>query len=155
MSTPLTRVDLWFLRDRLNHWVRFGAPVAEHLIDRRRRCFDFAAGQVFAYVRWEAGDYGTELWRLYVLRAGRPGDILSRVPGVTPGAEVLLRLDGPGPVKRALAVVDALDAAGYDPAAIAPEYWRHVHNRLFARLPVRPYTAEQHRAWLLRARVTA
>ena len=41
-------------------------------------------------------------------------------------------------------------ALGIDPADAAPDYWRHVHNRLSAGLEPRGYTAAQHRAWLLR-----
>jgi hypothetical protein len=33
---------------------------------------------------------------------------------------------------------------------VAPEHWRHVHNRLAAGETPRPYTRERHRAWLLR-----
>jgi hypothetical protein len=156
MTTPsITRVELHFLRDRVNHWLRFGMPAAEQIIDRRRRTAEFASGQRFAYIRWQANDYGTELWRLYVLQAGQSGDILSTIPGITLGAEILLRLDGGKRVKQALATIAAIEQAGIDPAAVAPEYWRHLHNRIFANLPFRTYGPEQHGAWLLRQRVSA
>ena len=47
-------------------------------------------------------------------------------------------------------LADAIEALGIDPADAAPDYWRHVHNRLSAGLEPRGYTAAQHRAWLLR-----
>ena len=38
------------------------------------------------------------------------------------------------------------------PADIAPDYWRHLGNRLTAGEPIRLYTPAQHRAWLKRRR---
>lgn len=150
-----TRVDLHFLRDRLNYWLRFGAPIAEQISDRRRSTADFKSGQCFGYIRWQANAYGTELWRLYVLRAGRPGDILSKVPGVAPGAEILLCLDGAKRVTQALDAIAQIEQISVDPPAVAPDYWRHLHNRIFANLPFRAYEPAQHRAWLLRQRASA
>ena len=42
---------------------------------------------------------------------------------------------------------------GIDPADAAPDHWRHLHNRLVAGVEPRPYSGEQHRAWLLRRRL--
>ncbi|MDP3748832.1 MAG: DUF2840 domain-containing protein, partial [Phenylobacterium sp.] len=42
---------------------------------------------------------------------------------------------------------------GVDPCEVAPDHWRHVHDRLAAREAPRPYTPERHRAWLLRRRL--
>ena len=155
MTGIRTGVSLHYLPDRINHWLRFGRPVTEIILDRRRRFAQFESGQVCGYVRWQANDYGTVLWRLYVLRAGRPGERLVQVPGVVPGADRLLRLDRPATVKPALAVIDALEEAGYDPADVAPEYWQHVQNRLAVGDVVRPYAADQHRAWRARQGVLA
>ena len=58
--------------------------------------------------------------------------------------------DGWLKVERVLQFADAIEALGIDPADAAPDYWRHVHNRLSAGLEPRGYTAAQHRAWLLR-----
>ena len=49
--------------------------------------------------------------------------------------------------------IDAVEALGVDPADAAPDHWRHVHNRLGAGDEPRPYSRDQHRAWLLRRRV--
>ena len=46
----------------------------------------------------------------------------------------------------------AIFAVVHPPAAVAPDHWRHVHNRLAAGQDPRPYTAARHRAWLLRCR---
>ena len=49
-----------------------------------------------------------------------------------------------------ITVGEALDI---DAADAAPDHWRHLHNRLIAGEPPRPYSREQHRAWLLRRRL--
>src|SRR3546814_2156800 len=71
-------------------------------------------------------------------------------PGVTPGGEVLLRVNGGPKVQRVFEAIDTVDALGIDPADAAPDHWRHVHNRLAANENPRPYTLERHRAWLAR-----
>lgn len=153
MTELLTRVAIHFVPKRINHWLCFGDPLGHHYLDRQRAVTWFGPGQIFGYVRWEANDYGTVLWRLYVLRAGRPHDLMSRVPGVVPGAEVLLRLDGKAKVKRGLAHIDTLEKVGFDPGEIAPDHWHHLHNRLSFGQGPRLYTADQHRAWLARQAV--
>ncbi|MEQ8402677.1 MAG: DUF2840 domain-containing protein [Roseitalea porphyridii] len=153
MTEPLTRVAIRFVPKRINYWLRFGDPVRHRYIDRQRAIAWFNPDQIFGYLRWEANDYGTVLWRFQVLRAGRPDDVMGRVPGVLPGAEVLLRLDGKAKVKRGLAHVETLEKAGFDPAHIAPDHWRYLHNRLsFGETP-RLYTTDQHHAWLARRTV--
>ena len=93
MTSALTTVELIWYEGRIEHWLRFGSFIDERMIDRRRRIVSFAPGQVFAFVRWQANDYGTIVSRLDILRTRRPSEIISSVPGVTPGGEILLRLD--------------------------------------------------------------
>lgn len=153
MTEPLTRVTIRFVPKRINHWLRFGDPVRHRYLDRQRAVAWFGSGKFFGYVHWEANEFGTVVWRLYVLRAGRPDDVMGRVPGVFPGAEVLLRLDGKTKVKRGLSHIEMLEKAGFDPAQIAADHWLHLHNRLsFGETP-RLYTTDQHHAWLARRTV--
>ena len=153
MTEPLTRVAIHFVPKRINHWLRFGDPLRHRYLDRRRAIAWFGPGQTLGYVRWEANEYGTVVWRLYVLCAGRPDDVMGRVPGVFPGADMLLRLDGKAKVKRGLAHIETLEKAGFDPAQIAPDHWRYLHNRLSSGETLRLYTADQHCAWLARRTV--
>ena len=146
-------VDLSWWKGRLEEWIRFGAPIGETLHDRRRRTLAFAPGAVLARVRWTGGDYGTTASRLEILRAPAPGEGFVTYPGVRPGAEPLAALAGWTRVQRGLAAIDAVEAAGFAPHAIAPDHWRHVHNRLVAGLSPRLYDARRHRAWRLRRRV--
>ena len=48
---------------------------------------------------------------------------------------------------------DAIEAASIDPVEVAPDHWRHVHNRLTAGLEPHAYTPERHAAWLGRQRI--
>jgi Protein of unknown function (DUF2840) len=104
-------------------------------------------------VRWEANEYGTVLSRLDILRAPGAGEIIATVPGVTPGGEILLRLAGWPPVKRAFDAIAQIEACGFDPTTVALDWWRHLHNRITCNLPYRAYTSAQHAAWQRRQRI--
>ncbi len=148
MSEPYTRVEIAFYPEHLNWWLRFGAPQALHDLDRRRSLALFKPGQVFGYVRWQANDYGTRDWRFTIVRSAGPSLPLSRIQGVDPGGDVLLIAAGKTKVKRALLRIDGLESAGFEPAAVSPAYYRHVHNRIATARPVRAYGHDQHRAHL-------
>jgi hypothetical protein len=150
-----TEVELLWLEGQIERWIRFGAPVAERIIDRRRRVVSFAPGVVFALVRWRANDYGAAESRIDILRAVRPGAAFTTVPCVAPGGELLLHIGGWPKVQRVLEAIDAVGQLGIDSAAASPNHWRHVHNRLAAGEAPRPYTRDQHRAWLLRRKTGA
>jgi hypothetical protein len=152
-SDSLTHVELIWIEKQIEHWIRFGREVAEQILDRRRRILSFAPNSVFAYVRWAANDYGTVVSRIDILRAVAPDEPYSTVAYVRPGGEILLRISGWPKVERVLQAIDAVEALGIDPADAAPDHWRHVHNRLGAGYEPRPYSRDQHRAWLLRQRV--
>lgn len=152
--TALTDVELYFLKGKIERWIRFGAPVSERTLDRRRRVASFAPGSIFAFVRWASNGYGTLVSRIDILRACDSGEAYSTVPGVKPGAEILLRTHGWDKVQRVLRAIDAVEALGVPPQDICPDHWRHIHNRLAAGLAARPYSRARHQAWLLRKKVT-
>lgn len=152
-NPPLTHVTLVWQEGVREDWLRFGRPVAERIVDRRTRIESYAPGQVFALVRWAANDYGTVRSTLDIVRAVGRADALTTVPQVDPGGELLLSLRGWTRVRRALVLIDALEAAGTDPCEAAPDHWRHVHNRLAAGLQPRPYAPARHRAWLRRRKL--
>lgn len=148
-----TKVHLLFLEGRIEHWVRFGRIVDEEIIDRRHRLVAFEAGEVFAFVRWQGGEHGTEISRIDVIRAARPGEPYTTVPFVTPGGQVLLHVEGWRKVQTVLAAIDSVEAAGISARNAAPDYWRHVGNRLAAGLRPRGYSVRRHHAWLMRRSV--
>ncbi|WP_417462962.1 DUF2840 domain-containing protein [Kordiimonas sp.] len=152
-GNSLTRVELAFYPEHLNYWLRFGSPVDRIELDKRRSLAVFEPGQVFGYVRWSANEFGTQDWRLTVLEAQEPHIMLSRVPGVSPGVDVLLLVKGKGPVKRTLAVLDQLETDGFPLEDVSPSYYRHVHVRVTANRKIRSYSQDQHKAHLAEKRV--
>jgi hypothetical protein len=152
-NEPLhTAVELTWLEGRIEHWVRFGHDSDETILDRRRRILHFTPRSIFAFVRWASNDFGTIVSRVDIVRAIDRGESYQTLPFVRPGGEILLRISGWPKVQRVLEAIDAVEALGIDPAEAAPDYWRHLHNRLIADEPPRPYSRERHRAWLLRRR---
>ncbi len=147
-STPLTRVALAYIESRFKLYLRFGEPARTLQLDRWRRSAVFLPGTMFCRIRWHANDYGTVRWQLMVMQAATPLDDVQRIPGVRPGARLLLHAEGENAVRAVLERIDSIDALGIAPAAASPAYWRTLANRLAARLPLPEYTAERHAAWL-------
>lgn len=154
MSEQFTRVEIAFYPEYVNNWLRFGAPDKSEDLDRRRSLAFFKPGCVFGYVRWRANEYGTQEWRFIVVKTEEPSRFLSRIEGVYPGGEVLLLVTGNAKVKRALLQIDVLESQGFDPADVSPAYYRHVHNRIDARRPIRDYSRAQHDAYLASQQVS-
>jgi len=148
-----TQVDLLWLDGQIERWIRFGKIAAERIVDRRNRIVEFAAGSVFAFVRWRAGEYGTVESRIAILRAVTPGAAFTTYPYVAPGAEILLSLSGWARIQSVLEAIDGVEKIGVEPAQAAPDYWRHVGVRIGVGLAPRPYDRARHRAWLLRRRL--
>ncbi len=145
-----TEIELIWLEKRLEHWIRFGRIASERIVSRKTRIVAFRPDAVVAFVRWSANDFGTVHSRIDILRAVRPGEAYTTVPFVRPGGELLLSIQGWPKVRQVLEIIDRIEAEDLDPCDIAPEHWRHVHNRLSAGEPARAYTAERHQAWLKR-----
>jgi len=154
-AAALTHVELLWLEKQIERWIRFGRDVEETILDRRRRVLSFAPGSIFAFVRWASNDYGTVVSRIDIVRAVAPGEPYATLPFVRPGGEILLHINGWPKVERVLWAIDTAEALGIEAADVAPDHWRHVHNRLTAGETPRPYTRTQHNAWLLRQRVAS
>ena len=147
-STPLTRVALAYVDQRIDIYLRFGEPVRVIRHDRWRRVAVFLPNAVFCRIRWQSNDYGTIRWQLMMMQARAPMDGAQRIPGVQPGARLLLHAEGDKSVRAVLQRIDAIEALGITPVGVSPAYWRTLANRLAARLPLPEYTAERHAAWL-------
>ncbi|WCM27362.1 DUF2840 domain-containing protein [Sphingomonas sp. QA11] len=150
-----TQVELVWIEKQTEHWVRFGRERREQILDRRRRILFFPPGSVLALVRWAANEHGTVLSRLDILRTVERDAACQTVPTVTPGAEVLLHVDGWPKVERVLQLIDAIEERGIDPSEVSPDHWRHVHNRMTVGETPRAYGPQQHRAFLLRREIGA
>ncbi|WP_312417647.1 DUF2840 domain-containing protein [Comamonas sp.] len=147
-NVPLTRVALAFVAQRINLYLRFGNAARTLQLDRWRRSAMFFPASIFCRIRWESNDYGTTRWQLMVMQACTPLDTVQRIPGVQPGACLLLHAEGEQKVRAVLAKIDAIEAMGVAAIDVSPAYWRALGNRLAARLPLPDYTAERHAAWL-------
>lgn len=153
VASDLTRVELTWCENRIEHWIRFGRIVEEQRLDRRRRVVAFAPGSIFAFIRWAGNEYGTVILRIDIVRAVAPGEACQTLPFVRPGGDILLRLTNWLKAEAVLRTIDAIEALGIDPADVAPDHWRHIHNRISVNEPFRAYTLAQHRAWLRRREV--
>lgn len=149
----LTHVELTWQAKRIEHRIRFGHPVATVRLDRHRRRVSFAAGSIFAVMRWAANDFGTVVSRIDVLRAVQADESFTTVPLVQPGGVILLSISGWPKVERVLQAIDGVEALDIDPTEAAPEHWHHIHNRLSVGDTPRAYTMTRHKAWLKRRRV--
>ena len=154
-SQPLTDVHLTWIEKKIEFWLRFGRPAEERILDRRRSISSFAPGSTFGFVRWVADDYGTVISRMDIVRTVAPGEPYQRLPFLRPGGELLLRADGWPKVERVHQAIDAIEGLGINPADVAPDHWRHLHNRFAAGHAPRTYTCERHDAWLKRRSVTS
>ncbi|MFN5450229.1 DUF2840 domain-containing protein [Bradyrhizobium sp.] len=148
-----TLVELTFQKQKIAPWIRFGRKTYEQILDRRRSIVGFAPNSIFAFVRWAAGEYGTIISRIDIVRAVRRGEPFQTLPFVRPGGDILLKVESWPRVERVLQAIDAIERLGIDPAAVSPDHWRHVHNRMAAGEMPRSYTLDQHRAYLLRRRI--
>ena len=145
-----TLVELIWHEKKIEHWIRFGPQVHEQILDRRRRVVGFAPNSIFAFIRWASNDYGTIISRIDIVRAIGRGEPFQTLPFVRPGGDILLRMESWPNVHRVLQIIDAIETLGIDPSSVAPEHWRHVHNRLAAGYAPRAYTGEHHAAFLKR-----
>lgn len=145
-----TRVELVWIEQRLEHWLRFGAYVGEQVLSRRTRVVSFRPDMLFALVRWAANDHGTVKSRIDIVRTVRPGEPFTTLPFVMPGGEILLSIEGWPKVEQVIVAIDSVEAAGIDPGAAAPDHWRHVHSRIVVGMTPRAYGLARHRAFELR-----
>ena len=151
--SDLTHVELLWLKERIENYIRFGKVGSNRNINRSRRVVSFAPGSIFAFVRWTANDFGTVASRVDILRSVAAGQRCSTVTYVRPGADILLTAIGWQNVEKVLKIIDGIEAIGIDPVDVSPDYWRHAHSRLAAREAPRPYTRQRHEAWILRRRI--
>ena len=143
MKPVLTRVDLLFRSGRVNDRLRFGKPVAKLIMDRTQTHLWFAPGSLFCCIHWRANRHGTTHWRVIVARTCRPGQHAVRLPSIHPGAEPMLDVSGKAKVRKALALIDAMESAGIDPTHVSTDWYRHAHNRLLTGLGIAPTTPEK------------
>lgn len=148
--TALTQVELTWIEGRYEQSLRFGRVAAQHIVNHGKCVAAFRSGAVFAIVRRVQSDFGTIRASVDIVMSVAPGASSTVLPYVRPCGDVLLRVETWPRVAQVLQEIDNVEAAGIDPCEVSPDHWRHVGERLCAGLPVRPYTAARHAAWLQR-----
>lgn len=133
MSENLTAVILSYRKNRHNHRLLFGTPRLHIRRGWRLKLAAFTPGDVFGYERWQADKYGTQDWSIRVCRAVENGAV-SVVPGILPGAEILLEARGKTRVKRCFHALDELKSSGVSLAEWPDFRWRILHNKLLVPL---------------------
>ena len=139
--SPITCLSLLKTGCRGNDRLLLGCPKTSARASETHEELRFKPLQVFGFVRWRGDQFGTQTWRIVVAQAGRPGEHLTRIPGVKPGAHLLLHAFGKTRAKRALRVIDVL-SEGHVLHEIAPAYWRHVHLQISKNKEPEPYEPE-------------
>lgn len=155
MCKLFTRVEVTFYREYLNNWLRFGDPVYDFDLGRRRSLAIFKPCQIFGYIRWRANEYGTQEWCFVIVKAMEPLQWIRRITGIQPGGQILLTTSGNVKVKRVLAQIDLLENNGFSPSKVSPNFYRQLHNRTMIGRPVRGYSSQQHEAYLAARKVLA
>src|SRR3546814_11332782 len=105
----LTHVELTWHEKKIEHWIRFGHPAHEQILDRRRRIVSFAPDAIFAFVRSASNASSTIISRLDIVRALRTGEPHQPLPFVHPGGAILPRADA---WRRGPGVLHAIDPSG-------------------------------------------
>lgn len=155
MCKLFTRVEVAFYPEHLNNWLRFGIPVYDLNLDRRRSLAIYKPGQIFGYIRWSANEYGTQEWLLVIVKAAELLHRINCFPGIQPGGQMLLATSGNVKVKHILSQIDLLENNGFDPSKVSPNFYRQLHNRTMINRPVSGYSSQQHEAYLAARNVLA
>ncbi|AAV90564.2 hypothetical protein ZMO1_ZMO1940 [Zymomonas mobilis subsp. mobilis ZM4 = ATCC 31821] len=101
-SARLTRVALAYIEARFKLYLRFGEPARTLRLDDWLRCAVFLQGAMLCRIRWQ----------LMVMQACTPLDAAQRIPGVQPGARLLLHTEGDANVRTVLERIDGIEALG-------------------------------------------
>jgi len=131
----LTAVDLLYEAQEFNYRLVFGRPLRcveyEKTFGRTRETAWFEAGSIFGLDLWEgalitnrAGETRTRTRAraAFVLQAGAPGEELTRIQQVRPGARVLIGTHGVRRVKFLLAWLEEL-ARRSDPSHLSADFY--------------------------------
>ncbi|HGW5374928.1 TPA: DUF2840 domain-containing protein [Pseudomonas aeruginosa] len=129
VNVPLTRVALAHFSQQIRVWLRFGQPARTLRLDRWRSVAIFLPGTVFCRVRYQLGSEAVR-YELVIAQAATPCDALARIPGVRPGARLLLHVAGHTAVTTVLAHLNAIEADGMSLTSMSPAYWRTLGRQM-------------------------
>jgi hypothetical protein len=124
-----TAVILSYRKKRRNYRLLFGRPEAEIRRGWHRKLAIFPPEKLLGYERWEANSYGTQHWMISVCRTVSGGSI-TQIPGIQPGAKLLLRVQGTTKSKRFLECLDGLKGQNIDPETVPDRDWMELNLAL-------------------------
>ncbi|NNE40793.1 MAG: DUF2840 domain-containing protein [Marinicaulis sp.] len=139
----LSAFEVLYIEERANYRLLFGCPDNIRRINRQRSIAMFPPNRVAGYLRWRANEFGTQVWRCFVVRTASPGDAVTRIHGVNPGATLLLSTRGKTFSKRFLTHLDVLKKREMLLEHIPDSYWRQLQLRLHLNLDPHPLSDDQ------------
>lgn len=126
----VAHIQCHFVRNRINHRLRFGVPQERIKLDKFRQLAVIGTGQTVGYIRWQANEFGTQDWRFYVFSTASMGN-LTRIPGVYPAVQCHYFVNGPVAIRRALRAIDKLELVLNTPLDALPKsYWLTFSDRI-------------------------
>ena len=134
MSDNLTCVQLQSCNDNLKHRLLFGAHERTIYLDADRQIAGFKPYQVFGYERWSEGKFGATQWSIIIGMSAAPGDTITQLPGIKPGAILLGAASGKVACKRLICAIERIQVMGC-PTQIDVAGWRQITGRVLANLP--------------------
>ncbi|HCI1651754.1 TPA: DUF2840 domain-containing protein [Pseudomonas aeruginosa] len=129
-NVPLTRVALTHISQQIRVQLRFGRPAHMLRIDWWRSVAIFLPGAIFCRVRYQLYRGEADRCELVIAQAATPLDALARIPGVRPGARLLLRVAGHTAVGAVLTHLNAIEANGMSLTGMSPAYWRALSRQM-------------------------
>lgn len=145
MHKDVTRsvFEIYYLEGWANYRILFGVPDDVMRIDRKRLLGVFSPNKTVGYLRWRANEFGTQTWRCFIVKTADVGAPVTRIPGVTPGANILLSTRGNTYTKRFLKYFDALSKQQRPLEFVPDAYWRQLHLRLHLNMAAHDLNEDQ------------
>ena len=123
MTPASTRVLLLNIPSQWSSWLLFGHPETRYPIHSEEsgstaEIHTFTPDSWFGLSRQRLNDYGIVDWEMFFLRAVRPGETANVLPGVHPGAELMLYTHGKRRASQVQRYLELLTDDGLDPASL-------------------------------------
>lgn len=146
-ASRLTRshVSLAFVAHRLNVWPRLGTPARKTILDRWQCVAAVVRSGPGGRARWSCNAYRTALSTRMVREAPAAidgADDRGRTGGAMCCARILWRVDGAKHVGAVCNRIQAIEASGTVPCAVATDCRRIIANRLAAHPPLPEFAVD-------------
>lgn len=102
----------------------------------------FAPGEIFGFAYKSLGSDYKALNQCFVVQTLKPDERGSIIPGISPGAEILLSATGATTSQRFRVILQLLQKMGVDPLALEATQYAHLHRLLEAKLSTDYFVTE-------------